>query len=87
MSTLMPDVKVNQVWKVNDPRLEGRTLRVEELYEFRGIRYARCSVLALGKSCYPAMLGKNVRIKVARFRPIKSGYTLIQEAPAPGGTS
>lgn len=77
----LPAVRVGQVWRDNDPRAEGRTIRVEEIYEEAGRVYARCANVTVGKNTGDYAVGANVRIMVKRFRPVRSGYTLVKDAP------
>jgi len=80
------EVRPGQLWADNDARAEGRTLRVDRIAG----DYAVCTVLtnsalnqaALdeGKSWARDMRGRPATILLRRFRPGRSGYTLIKEA-------
>jgi len=86
----MADVKPGQTWADNDARSVGRTLRVERIDGDKAL----CVVLTnttqaqqqidayAGRSCPWARdrRGKTVRIALARFRPVSSGYRLVEGA-------
>lgn len=66
-------VKIGQCWADNDPRLKTpRTLEVMGFESAKGVVRVRCHV---------HQTGREVLIKVSRFRPTHNGYRLI-ETPA-----
>lgn len=81
-------VRPGQVWADNDPRVAGRTLRVDVIEG----EHALCTVLtnAGGQqrllenppSWWRARdnRGKQTRISLRRFRPTSTGYRLIKDA-------
>lgn len=79
-----PVVRVGQVWADNDVRSTGRQIRVVEvdathatveLVDQRG-RPARGH-----EDAQKAEPGRQTRIRLDRFRPTSTGYTLLQGAP------
>jgi hypothetical protein len=91
----MTDVKPGQVWADNDPRSEGRTLRIDAVDG----RAAYCTILtnadvvqakiddwhARGKTGPSPWAqdrrGKTTSISLARLKPTSSGYRLVPDAP------
>lgn len=85
-----PAVQPGQVWADNDPRCEGRTLRVERIDGERAL----CRILTNGNAVQaeidrssppPRNLwrtqdrrGCTTRISLSRFRPTSTGYRLVQ---------
>lgn len=83
-ATRLPDVRPGQVWADNDPRSEGRTLRVERIEGTKAV----CTVLTnmtpsqadLRRGVLVTdMRGKTTRIALARFRPTRTGYRLVRD--------
>ena len=92
-----PKVEPGQVWADNDPRCEGRTIRVDSIDGDK----AACTVLTNsadtqkhldaydkpGRSQYPRgpilkdTRGKVRRIALSRFRPTSTGYRLVSDVP------
>lgn len=72
----MTEVRVGQVWADNDPRMLGRTLRVDDVRDGK----AACVVLTPGRFSGPSVVGRRVRISLKRFRPTHNGYRLVTEA-------
>ncbi|MCC3333552.1 hypothetical protein [Nocardia abscessus] len=71
------EIRVGQVWADNDPRSEGRTLKVVAI-EMGFVRRAVCEpVTEIGGK--PAKPGRTVRIKVDRMWPTSTGYRLVSE--------
>lgn len=71
----MTEVKPGQVWADNDPREEGRTLRVERIEDDKAI----CTVLSnRSVGSYTASVGRITRISLRRFRPTSTGYRLVE---------
>jgi hypothetical protein len=78
----VPEVRVGQVWADNDKRSAGRTLRIEHIgYEDHDGNevppYAACRVLTNKPGC---RTGHQVAIRLARFKPISTGYRLVSES-------
>jgi hypothetical protein len=86
-----PDVRVGQVWTDNDPRAEGRTLKVLEIkrrqymataswryQQFEG-DFALCQVLTERMGTRKSQLGRKVWIRVDRMRPTATGYRLVAD--------
>jgi hypothetical protein len=77
------EVKPGQVWADNDPRCEGRTLRVEAIEDTKAV----CVVLTNSKLTQghldqktgwaKDMRGKTTKISLNRFRPTSTGYRLL----------
>jgi hypothetical protein len=98
--TEAPDIRCGQVWADNDPRCEGRTIRVDSIDGAKAV----CTVLTNsdatqrhldaydrpGRSRYPSgpilkdTRGKVRRISLSRFRPTSTGYRLVADAPEEG---
>lgn len=78
-TNLPPKVRPGQVWADNDPRAEGRTLRVVEVTEVRAL----CEVISQSQA--PGFVhatdtrGRLTRIALARFRATARGYRLVQD--------
>lgn len=87
-----PDVRPGQVWMDCDPRVAGRTLRVDAVEDGKAV----CTVLtnsdetqryvddpgslpAYMGGAYNDRRGKQTRISLARFVPTSTGYRLISE--------
>lgn len=71
-----PTVHPGQTWADNDPRSEGRTLRVDAVDDGRAV----CTVLTdVGGT--PAPPRKPSLIRLGRFRATSTGYRLVQDAP------
>lgn len=75
-------VKEGQVWADNDPRAKGRTMEVKRIEPPNAI----CVILTnrdgwdKEKNYTPkSMVGREIKIKLRRFRPIQSGYKLIKD--------
>lgn len=81
----MTEVKPGQVWADNDPRSDGRTLRVDRIEGDK----AACTVLTNTQQAdlglrdnspwVRDMRGKTTRISLSRFRPTSTGYRLLSE--------
>lgn len=75
-------VKVGDVWADNDPRVAGRTIRVDRIEG----EYAYCTILTnddetqqaldnpKGRSRRRDNRSRPTRIKLARFKPTSTGY-------------
>lgn len=86
----MADVRVGQVWADNDPRVAGRTLRVDAIEGGK----ATCTVLTNDDDTQALIdnplrapwanrsdrRGRETRISLSRFKPTSTGYRLIEEA-------
>lgn len=81
----MTEVRPGQVWADNDPRNEGRTLRVDEV----GGEVVLCTVLTLshlvqelvdkGSPWAKDVRGKQRTISLRRFKPTSTGYRLLED--------
>ncbi len=84
----MTDVpEVGQVWADNDPRVAGRTFRIDRIEG----AFAYCTVLSnseetqedLDRTPPPTWSrdarGRTTRIKLARLKPTSTGYRLLAE--------
>lgn len=94
-----PTVRVGQAWADNDPRNEGRTLKVLDVQN-GGVtceivtnstnQQERIDDMAVGRglSWYRPVdrRGKTTTISVSRFRPTSSGYRLVEDVPAGSGS-
>lgn len=74
------EILPNQVWSDNDPRSEGRTVRIDSTDN----RYAYCEVLTAAGGTVPKV--KRARILIDRLHPTRTGYRLIED-PAPEAES
>jgi hypothetical protein len=80
-------IRVGQVWADNDPRNEGRTIRVDRIEDhLHGhggltgrVAHAVCTVLTPATEYPTARTGHQVTIRVSRMRPTSNGYRLIPE--------
>lgn len=76
------EVKVGSVWADNDPRVAGRTIRVDRIEG----EYAYCTILTNDDDTQRSIdnppawwrgrdnRGRPTRIKLARFKPTSTGY-------------
>ena len=86
----MTDVKPGQIWADSDPRSAGRTLRVERIEGDKAV----CTILtnitemqnALDECAEKGlrtwvkdMRGKTTRISLSRFKPMSTGYRLLED--------
>lgn len=88
MSKAIPDVRPGQVWADNDPRVAGRTLRVESVTT----THAVCVIVTHDAQTQRALdegspwvrdrRGKITRIMLARFFPTSTGYRLVRDVEA-----
>lgn len=77
------NVKVGQIWADNDKRLNGRRIKVLEV----GDTHATVAS--------PTGIGPHTKIRLTRFRPISTGYRLLEDVadeatsglPAPDNTT
>lgn len=83
-------LQTGQVWADNDPRAEGRTLRIEAFdYTDSGEMIALCTVLTMPYTVRKQIeagqfrkdnRGSIVRIRIRRFQPRSAGgYVLVEE--------
>lgn len=79
----LPDVRPGQVWADNDKRGYGRKVRVVEIIEAWGDRYAVVEQVT-GRRSYDAKPGKRTKIRLDRFRPNSTGYRLVTDVPQEG---
>lgn len=70
------DVQVGQVWADNDPRVAGRTIKVEAIDGNKAV----CRVLATPFDYPQGRTGHTTKIALRRFKPTTTGYRLIREA-------
>jgi hypothetical protein len=69
-----PGVAVGQIWTDADPAITGiRTITVESIDQGHAV-------------CRSSTNNHKVRIQLDRFRPVKKGYILVQEANVPVGS-
>ena len=73
-------VRAGQVWRDNDPRSPGRTLRVDEVVLDDGEPYARATVMSVAPAVSASGVGKVTHVKIRRFRPTQTGYVLDKDA-------
>lgn len=69
-------VQPGQVWADNDPRVPGRTLRVDAVEG----EHAICTVLTNEPAYEGHMPKKTTRIKLSRFKPTSTGYRFIENS-------
>ena len=69
-------LRVGQVWADNDPRVKGRTVKVEAIEGEKAL----CRVLAAPFDSPETRTGHTTRISARRFTPTSTGYRLIREA-------
>ena len=69
-------IRAGQTWADNDPRSEGRTIRIESVND----QYAQCEVLTAVGGGVPKV--RRVRLLIDRLHPIKTGYRLISDQEA-----
>jgi hypothetical protein len=76
-------IRVGQVWADADPRMEGRTIRIDDFesvyrrFEYP-VRRAVCTVLT-GPGGEPVKRPREVRIKADRLHPTSTGYRLLSD--------
>jgi hypothetical protein len=70
------EVRAGQVWKDNDPRSVGRTLKVLAVANERAL----CRVLTDSASATRSQVGRTTRIGLHRFKPNSTGYSLLEDA-------
>lgn len=69
-----PAVRVGQIWRDNDKRAKGRHVKVVEV---DGTHATVALWMTRSASSNTAMPGRRTRIRLDRFRPTSTGYTLI----------
>lgn len=70
-------IEVGQVWADDDPRSQGRTIRITEVDppNFR----ARAVIVTVARNVGEDQVGRRTRwISFRRFRPGKRGYRLLE---------
>lgn len=82
--TTPPTPEPGQIWADNDPRCEGRTIRIEHIVDGK----ATCTVLTnrtaaqdeldRGRTYLTDRRGTTVGIRLDRLRPTSTGYRLVQ---------
>lgn len=77
MSEPTPEVRVGQIWQDNDPRADGRTIRIVEV-DATHATVELVSQRAVGHQ--QAKPGRRSRIRLDRFRPTSTGYRLVEDA-------
>lgn len=70
--TTTAQVRVGQVWRDNDPRLQKCSRRIEVVEIDRD--HAICKLAGVETK-------RRTRIRLNRFRPRSTGYVLEQDAP------
>jgi len=84
------EVKVGQIWKDNDPRSKTeRCLRVLDIVDHVAFCEPVFKVPKAMYDCHPAYFsrqpwvpvpkGRITRISIHRFRPISTGYVLVED--------
>lgn len=68
-------VEVGQVWADNDPRSEGRTVKVIAVTATK----ATCEVLTDGANTKRSQVGRITRIGLHRFKDTASGYKCVKK--------
>jgi len=74
----LPEVKVGQVWADNDPRSDGRTVKVIAVNQTKAV----CEVLTDGANTRRSQVGRITRIGLHRFKDTASGYKLVKKTRA-----
>jgi hypothetical protein len=70
-------VAAGQVWADDDPRSEGRRIRITEVNTEEG--WARAEVLSVARNVSKGEVGETTRqIQLDRFRPGDRGYRLVE---------
>jgi hypothetical protein len=71
-----PAVKVGQIWEDNDPRMEGRRVRVTAIDDTHAT-VVLCQPRPPVSSAKP---GRRTRIRLDRFRPTSTGYRYVADS-------
>lgn len=74
----MNEVKVGSVWADLDPRMTGRTFRVDSLSFYAGRRVAVCTILTNAAGAVTDRRCGRTTIAVGRFT--EANYKLVGEA-------
>lgn len=76
------DVRPGQIWRDNDRRSVGRTVRVLSV----DATHANVELVTPRDGGHRgARPGRQSRIRLDRFRPTATGYRLVQDAPGAAG--
>lgn len=75
MTTTAP--KPDQIWVDNDPRSNGRQVKIIAVDETHATVVT--IIDALGQH-HEAATARRTRIKLTRFKPTSTGYRLVEEA-------
>lgn len=74
-------VGIDQVWEDDDPRSQGRRIRIIEVDTAN--ERARAVVLAVGRNVSEEQVGRRTRwIKLSRFRAGNRGYRRVESPEA-----
>ena len=68
-----PPPCVGQVWADNDPRAEGRTVRIDRIEG----RFVWATVITDRPETLVSTVGRKTRIAIQRLKPTRSGYRLV----------
>lgn len=79
-----PTVAVGQLWANNDPRSSGRILRIVEIGKAEAAGFVFAEVVQSARSCRRLVPGRRVRIAIARLKPTRNGYRLLDADEADG---
>lgn len=74
----MPNtVRPGQIWQDNDPRAHGRQVRIVELTDTHAL--VELQVPRSAPQGASHLKPRRTRIRLDRFRPISTGYVLVQD--------
>lgn len=76
MTTPVITVRPGQIWQDNDKRAHGRQVRIIELTDTHALVELH---VPRGVGDDHAQPGRRTRIRLDRFRPMSTGYLLIQD--------
>ncbi|WP_420032293.1 hypothetical protein ACN2WE_05370 [Streptomyces sp. cg28] len=79
MTTETPAPAIGQIWEDNDPRSEGRQVRIVDIDE----THATVELHQPRPPVSSAKPGRRTRIRLDRFRPTSTGYRYVATNPAP----
>jgi hypothetical protein len=80
-------VEVGQVWADNDWRSEGRTVRVVEVDATHATVELVTAAEMLRGVTSTRGAGRRSRIRLDRFRPVSTGYRLVETPSVPSATT
>jgi hypothetical protein len=73
------EVKAGQEYADQDPRVAGRTIRIDRIHDLLGRSIAVCTIVTDAEKAVTSRVGQRTSISVGRFTP--ANYKLIREAP------